>query len=118
MIHLTRDARPPKGWLFGPWNSDIPVPIGFANQGINEPHYHAHMYEIYLIARGTSTVIVDGQTVTLHEGDALAVAPHEVHTFTTSSPDYFHFVIQTPFVAGDKVPVEIRVEGTNIESEI
>ncbi|HEX5692647.1 MAG TPA: cupin domain-containing protein [Roseiflexaceae bacterium] len=106
MIHISRDTQPAKGWFFGPWNSDIPVPIGFANQGIAEPHYHAQMHEIYLVAQGTSTAIVDGRTITLHAGDALAVAPNEVHTFTDSSPDYLHFVLQVPFVAGDKVLVD------------
>jgi quercetin dioxygenase-like cupin family protein len=108
MIHMTRATQPAKGWFFGPWNSAVPIPIGFANQGINEPHYHAHMHEIYLVAQGTSTVIVHGQTITLHAGDALAVEPHEVHTFTRSSPDYLHFVLQVPFVAGDKVVVELH----------
>jgi hypothetical protein len=33
----------------------------------------------------------------------LVVEPGEVHTFTESSPDYFHFVVQAPFVKGDKI---------------
>ena len=92
----------PKGWSVGPWNSAVPIPIGYANQGINETHYHAVMHEVYLIARGTSTALVGGQEVRLAAGDILVVEPGEVHTFVESSAEYFHFVLQIPFVPGDK----------------
>jgi hypothetical protein len=36
-------------------------------------------------------------------GDMLVVEPGESHTFVGSSPDYLHFVVQAPFVTGDKV---------------
>jgi hypothetical protein len=63
------DKARAKGWLCGPWDSDLDVSLGYANQGVDEPH-----------------------------------------TFTHSSPDHFHFVIQTPGLTGeraraDKVPV-------------
>ena len=92
----------PKGWSVGPWNSAVPIPIGYANQGINEVHYHAVMHEVYLIARGTSTALVGGQEVRLAAGDILVVEPGEVHTFLESSAEYFHFVLQTPFIPGDR----------------
>lgn len=60
------------------------------------------MYEIYLIARGTSTALVNEREVHLGAGDILVVEPGEAHTFLSSSEDYFHFVVQTPFVVGDK----------------
>ncbi len=103
MHHLSSPRTQAKGWLIGPWNSSVPLPIGYANQGIAERHYHREMVEIYLVAHGTSTAIVDGNPLTLSAGDVLVVEPGEVHTFTDSSDDYFHFVVQTPFVAGDKV---------------
>jgi quercetin dioxygenase-like cupin family protein len=106
MIHSTIDRNKPKGWFVGPLNSHVPVPVGYANQGINELHYHSQMYEIYLVAKGTSTALVNGETVTLQPGDILIVEPHEIHTFTQSSPDYLHFVVQAPFVAQDKHVVE------------
>ncbi|MBV9467766.1 MAG: cupin domain-containing protein [Abitibacteriaceae bacterium] len=106
MIHAATPADNAKGWFIGPWNSAVPIPVGYANEGINEKHYHAAIYEIYLIARGTSLAIVDGQAVPLQAGDMLVVEPQEVHTFTDSSPDYLHFVIQTPFIKGDKVILE------------
>lgn len=91
-----------KGWFVGPWNSGIPVAIGFADVGVNETHVHDGMFETYLIARGTSTALVDGRRIGLAAGDMLAVEPGEVHTFIESSDDYLHFVVQSPFVDGDK----------------
>lgn len=104
MIHMTADDQP-KGWYFGPWNSDVPIPIGYANKGLNLTHYHEQMTEVYMVAQGTSIIVVDGQEIHLRQGDAVAVEPNEVHTFLESSDDYFHFVIQVPFVKGDKVAV-------------
>ena len=60
------------------------------------------MYEIYLVARGQSTAVVDGEAVPLLAGDLLVVEPGEEHTFVASSEDYLHFVVQAPFVVGDK----------------
>lgn len=102
MIHLTRGQNP-KGWFIGPWNSEIPIPVGYANEGIDEKHYHTQTYEIYLVAQGQSTAIVNGQEIALQAGNMLVVEPNEVHTFVKNSPDYLHFVIHVPFVEGDKV---------------
>ena len=110
MILATIDTTQPKGWFVGPWNSQVPIPIGYANQGIQELHYHAEMYEIYLVAKGTSTALVNGNEVALQAGDMLVVEPGEVHTFSASSPDYLHFVLQTPFVHNDKQMVATHNE--------
>ena len=106
MIHQHIDRSQPKGWLVGPWNSAVNIPIGYANEGIAIEHYHAQMYEVYLVAQGQAVAFVDGVEVELTAGDMLVVEPNEVHTFGESSADYFHFVIQTPFVKGDKVEIE------------
>lgn len=95
-----------KGWFVGPWNSPVPVPIGWADEGVDEPHRHQQMYEVYLVARGESVAVVDGQRVPLRAGDMLLVEPGEAHTFSSSSQDYLHFVVQTPFVPGDKQLVD------------
>ena len=108
MILTTIDPTQEKGWFIGPWNSPVPIPVGYANAGINLTHYHAAMYEIYLVAKGTSTALVNGREVHLQPGDMLVVEPNEVHTFTESSPDYLHFVLQTPFVPGDKHLVNLE----------
>jgi hypothetical protein len=43
-----------KGWYAGPWNSSLPISIGYANTGIDQPHWHRQVTEIYLIARGSA----------------------------------------------------------------
>ncbi|MEM8860035.1 MAG: cupin domain-containing protein [Chloroflexota bacterium] len=102
MIHAKSDDQP-KGWYFGPWDSSVPAAIGYANEGINLVHYHEKMFEVYLVAQGSSIIEIDGARIQLNQGDAIAVEPGEVHTFLESSADYFHFVVQTPFIKGDKV---------------
>src|SRR4051812_16391861 len=95
-----------KGWYLGPWNSDLPISLGYAPQGIDEPHAHTRMTEIYLVARGTSDLRVGETTFTLRPGDVAVVEPGEGHTFLSSSPDYFHFVIQTPGLQGAEAQAE------------
>lgn len=106
MIHSTIDKNEAKGWFAGPWNSKLDIPIGYANQGINERHLHSTMFEIYLIAKGISTIIIGDKEIILKPGDMMVVEPGEVHTFKNSSDDYLHFVIHSPFVKDDKQIVE------------
>jgi len=106
VIHLTVDKSKQKGWFLGPWNSKVPIPVGYANQAVNEKHYHEHMFEIYLVAKGESTVSVNDKLLTINSGDVLVVEPNEVHDFTKSSADYLHFVVHVPFVRDDKVLIE------------
>jgi len=96
------ESTPAKGWYLKLTHPDLPM-IGFANQGINEPHFHRKLREVYLVARGSSTLLVNGAPVSLHAGDVIVVEPDEVHTFIDSTPDYFHFVLHCPPVKGDKV---------------
>ncbi|MCU1368658.1 MAG: hypothetical protein JWN39_4297 [Ilumatobacteraceae bacterium] len=91
-----------KGWFVGPWDSTVPVAVGFSDRGVDDPHVHGEMFEIYLVARGTSTALVGERLVELAAGDLLVVEPGEPHTFTASSDDYRHFVVQAPFVHDDK----------------
>ncbi len=97
----TADEVRAKGWYCGPWDSDLNVSVGYANTGVDEPHLHLHMTEIYMMARGTATMRVEGETVTLSPGQMIVVEPGEAHTWLDSSPDHFHFVIQTPGLHGD-----------------
>jgi len=106
--HLENDMRllhsnpsEEKGWYTGPWNSDLPISIGYANKGIDQPHWHRQVTEIYLIARGSAELRVDNQIVTLSAGDMILIQPGEVHTFVSSSPDYLHFVLHVPGLAED-----------------
>ena len=104
------DASLDKGWYAGPWNSDLTICVGYANAAINEPHVHAKVTEIFLVARGNSAVRVEQQTVHLQAGDMIVIEPGEAHTFVEGSSDYLHFVIHTPGLPpgeaqADKSPV-------------
>lgn len=100
---ISHDA---KGWYLGPWDSDLAVSVGFASAGVDEPHVHARVTEIYLVARGSSSIRVEKETIELSEGDALVIDPGEAHTFLGNSDDYLHFVIHTPGMAGDEAAKE------------
>lgn len=102
-----------KGWYVGPWNSTLNISVGYANVGIDEPHVHTRITEIYLVARGTSRLRVEYETVTLSAGDMIALEAGEAHTFLDSSSDYFHFVIHIPGLAG----AEARTEKTAVLRE-
>ena len=97
--HINQTAE--KGWYTGRWNSDLAISVGYANEGIDEPHVHTQINEIYLVARGTAVLRIEQQSITLPPGDMVIVEPGEAHTFLASSPDYFHFVIHTPGLAGE-----------------
>ena len=70
---------------------------------------HSQITEIYLIARGTSQLRVEQETLTLIAGDVIAIEPGEAHTFLASSADYFHFVIHSPGLAGEIARTEKSV---------
>jgi mannose-6-phosphate isomerase-like protein (cupin superfamily) len=105
---LIKHANPsaPKGWHAGPWNSTLAISVGYANTGIDEPHVHTRLTEIYMVGRGTSAIRVEQTTVVLEAGDIIAVEPGEAHTFLSSSPDYFHFVAHVPGLPADEVRAE------------
>ncbi len=95
-----------KGWYAGPWDSNLPISIGYANKGIDQPHVHPQITEIYLIAQGKAEIRVEQQTIILSAGDMFIVDPGEAHTFLSSSPDDYHFVIHTPGLSGEKARTE------------
>ncbi|MBN1934056.1 MAG: cupin domain-containing protein [Anaerolineae bacterium] len=97
----TADEARAKGWYCGPWDSDLNVSIGYANAGVDEPHLHRQITEIYMMARGTAVMRIEEGTVTLLPGQIIVIEPGEAHTFLSSSPDHFHFVIQTPGLHGE-----------------
>jgi len=91
-----------KGWHLGPWDSSLGISIGFANLGVDEPHLHQRMTEIYMIARGSARMRVNAETVILAESEVILIEPGEAHTFLSTSPDYHHFVIQVPGLQGEE----------------
>jgi mannose-6-phosphate isomerase-like protein (cupin superfamily) len=106
MMRRERVNAAAKGWFAGPWDSDLALSVGFASEGVDEPHVHSRITEIYLVARGRSAIRVEQETVELSEGDALIVEPGEAHTFLRSSGAYLHFVIHSPGLAGDAARLE------------
>lgn len=52
-----------------------PYLLDFANEGVDDPHVHSLMTEIYLVARGTSAVRVGSETIEWQQGDALMLSP-------------------------------------------
>ena len=92
-MRLGKAAADAKGWIGGPWNWDLPVAIGYGNEGHDEPHRHKRQTEVYLVASGSAVAFVDDAEVALVAGDVLVVEPYEVRTFTASSPDYRCFVL-------------------------
>ena len=95
-----------KGWYCGPWDSDLSISLGYANTGVDEPHVHLQMTEIYFMARGTATMRVEDETVEMVQDQVLVIEPGEAHTFLSSSSDHFHFVIQTPGLYGEQAQAD------------
>jgi mannose-6-phosphate isomerase-like protein (cupin superfamily) len=91
-----------KGWYWGPWYSNLDISVGFANKGVDEPHFHRRMTEIYLIACGTAEMRVETESINLSQGQVIVVEPGEAHTFLSCSPDHFHFVLQVPGLEGEE----------------
>jgi mannose-6-phosphate isomerase-like protein (cupin superfamily) len=95
-----------KGWYWGPWNSNLDISVGFANKGVDEPHFHRRMTEIYLIACGTAEMRVETESINLSQGQVIVVEPGEAHTFLSCSPDHFHFVLQVPGLEGEEARLD------------
>lgn len=102
MIVANPDGWDAEAWFVGPWNSSVPASISFGGRAGPESHAHDQMYEIFLVAAGSATVVVANAEVTVTPGTVLVVEPGEAHHFKTSTADYRHFVVQTPFASGDK----------------
>ena len=115
-MRLEKAGTDAKGWHVGPWNSELPIAIGYANEGIDEPHFHTQMTEIYLVAQGEAQLRVEQETLHLQQGDVVVVEQGEAHTFLASSPNYFHFVIHAPCLQeSDKVAVNRERLGLSVD---
>lgn len=104
------DPAAAKGWYAGPWNWDLPIAVGYAHSGVDEPHFHRHMTEIYLVGQGCSEIRVEKETIALEAGDMLVLEPGEAHTFLCHSADYFQLVLHLPALSpeasrAEKVPI-------------
>jgi mannose-6-phosphate isomerase-like protein (cupin superfamily) len=109
------DPSADKGWYMGPWDCNLTIAVGYANRGVDEPHEHSRLTEIYLVAQGTAEMRIERETVQLEAGDMIAVEPGEAHTFLSSSPDYLHFVVHAPTWPGEAAhPDKIAVPRTRL----
>ncbi len=63
-----------------------PIALGYATEGIDEPHLHRRITEIYVVAHGWAVVRVERENVPLDAGDVLVVAPGEAHTTVACAP--------------------------------
>lgn len=109
-MRIERAGTRGKGWYLGPWNSELPISLGYANEGIDEPHVHSTTTELYVVGRGHSTIRVGRETIELRPGDALLIEPGEPHTFLASSEDYFHVVVHCFGTAEDEKRLVPRAE--------
>ena len=91
-----------KGWYVGAWNGTFPFPVGYARTGIDDPHLHARVMEVFLIASGHAELRVEQETIVVRAGDMVVLEPGDAHTFLSSSPDYFHFVLHYPGLASQE----------------
>lgn len=80
----------------------------------SKPHYHNVSTELYEVIRGRLTVIKDGKSYFLKEGDMLTVKPGEIHhaegnetrVKVTSKPGWkfrdHHLILDVPYISAPK----------------
>ena len=90
------DPSAAKGWLDGPWLTELPIAVGFANAALDEAHEHATITEIFMVGRGTATARVEDRSIELDAGDVLVVEPGEVRAIEETSTDRLIFVVHVP----------------------
>ena len=93
-----------KGWFAGPWDSTLPVAVGWADRGA-EPATSPRPDDGRSIWWRGARVRLWSRALpfALRPATCWSVEPGEAHTFIDSSADYLHFVVQAPFVRNDKV---------------
>ena len=103
LIYPNRDG--PEGSLVGPWNSPLGIAVGYARRPGDEPHYHAHMREIFVVTSDSGEFMAGGHTRRIEAGAVGIVEPGEVHGWRSASSDFQILVIHEPYVAGDTIIV-------------
>lgn len=63
-------------------------------------HYHEDMEEVFIILNGAVEMEVSNEKVTLGTGDAIAIAPTEIHTMRNISGEDVHYIVFG--ITGDK----------------
>lgn len=57
------------------------------------PHYHQDMEEVFIILSGRVEMTVDGQSNELLPGDAIVIAPKEVHTMKNLTDQDLEYIV-------------------------
>ena len=50
------------------------------------PHTHVDATEIVFVLKGTASIVVNGQMVTVGAGSVVVISPGETHAFGNTSP--------------------------------
>lgn len=56
-------------------------------------HYHEDMQEIFVLLRGTVTMQVGNETVTMNPGDTVIVEPTEIHQMSNASDGMAEYLV-------------------------
>jgi quercetin dioxygenase-like cupin family protein len=69
------------------------------------PHYHRLARQFFYVIEGELTLEIEQQTITLHIGEGLEIAPGEVHKAINRSSAATRFLVTSqPPSHGDRVP--------------
>ena len=83
------------------------MPIQFAVKFGDSPkgnsHYHKSMHEYFLVLKGSIELSVNGEKLTVGEGDLLIVDPGEPHQMLAKSPNAQYVLLMPGPVPNDKV---------------
>ncbi len=94
------------GWHFVK-RADMSVIAERVPPGASEVrHYHVNARQFFFILSGCATIKINGERVTIKEGQGLEVAPSIPHQFINESSADVHFlVVSHPSTRGDRVEV-------------
>ena len=56
-------------------------------------HYHEDMEETFVLIRGKAAMQIEQNAVTLEPGDAVVVAPREVHSMRNVGPEVVEYLV-------------------------
>lgn len=56
-------------------------------------HAHADMHELFIILEGSAHMIIDGASHDMLAGDAIALAPGEIHELSNPSTSRLTFIV-------------------------
>jgi mannose-6-phosphate isomerase-like protein (cupin superfamily) len=87
--------------------SDMSVVAERVPPGAKETrHLHSTARQFFFILSGCAVIEINGERVTLSEGQGVEVAPGTSHQFTNESPEEVHFlVVSHPSTRDDRVEV-------------